>query len=84
MILTTNSPVLLRHVRISRGLSIRALAELSGLHRNVISDVERRIRNPSLAEISAIAEALSFSPPADLLREVVLTGNDVEEVNDVR
>jgi transcriptional regulator with XRE-family HTH domain len=51
----------LRLQRKKKGLSQTVLAQLSGLHRTYISDVERGARNLSLCSISALAEALDIS-----------------------
>ena len=49
-------------------LSQEKLAELCGLHRTYISDIERCERNVSIDNIGKIASALNVSP-ADLLQE---------------
>lgn len=50
-----------RRRRLRRGLSQEELAHLAGLHRTYISLLERGLRNPSLAVIWQIAEALDTS-----------------------
>lgn len=47
-----------REFRRSNGISQEKLAELSGLHRTYISDVERGSRSISLDNIKKIANAL--------------------------
>lgn len=47
-----------RKRRLALGLSQEGLAELSGLHRTYLSDVERGARNPSLLIMVRIARAL--------------------------
>lgn len=47
-----------RTIRLAKGISQEALAELADLDRTYISGVERGIRNISLVNISAIAKAL--------------------------
>ena len=47
-----------RKYRNEKGLSQEALADLSGLHRTYISDIERERRNISINNIENIARAL--------------------------
>ena len=58
----------IRKYRAARQLSQEDLAELCGLHRTYISDIERCERNVSIDNIGKIASALNVSP-ADLLHE---------------
>jgi transcriptional regulator with XRE-family HTH domain len=48
-----------REFRRARGLSQERLAEVAGIHRTYIGDVERGVRNVSLVNIVRIARALS-------------------------
>ena len=52
----------MRDFRRGRGLSQEQLGYDSGLHRTYIGGIERGERNPSLANILRIAEALGVSP----------------------
>src|ERR1700731_4394111 len=47
-----------------QGISQEELAERAGLHRTYISDVERGARNPSIASIEKLAQALKLSVSA--------------------
>ena len=54
----------IRDVRRERGISQEQLGYDSGLHRTYIGGIERGERNPSLANILRIAEALEVAPSA--------------------
>lgn len=49
-----------KYYRLEKNLSQEKLAELSGLHRTYISDVERQQRNISIGNIEAISSALNI------------------------
>ena len=57
----------LRKYRIEKGVSQEKFAELCGLHRTYISDIECFQRNVSLENIQKIAEALDVEPSALLI-----------------
>lgn len=50
-----------RKIRLEKGISQEMLADLSGLHRTYMSDVELGKRNVSLENIDRIANALEVS-----------------------
>jgi CheY-like chemotaxis protein len=50
--------------RCVQGISQEELAERAGLHRTYVSDVERGARNPSIASIEKLAQALKLSVSA--------------------
>lgn len=52
-----------RKLRTARGITLEGLAELSGLSRQYIGDVERGTRNISLINIEKIAKAFGLSLP---------------------
>lgn len=51
----------IKYYRNKKGISQEKLAEITGLHRTYISEVERGNRNISLINISKIATALDIS-----------------------
>jgi transcriptional regulator with XRE-family HTH domain len=58
-----------RSLRKRRGLSQETLAEMCGLSRNYISDIERGVRNPGLLVTVALAKALKV-PLRELVEEI--------------
>jgi len=68
-----------RVLRDQLGFSQETLAELAGLHRTYVSDVERGARNISLNSINKLAAALQVSA-ASLLQDVqhILPGKLIE------
>jgi transcriptional regulator with XRE-family HTH domain len=51
----------MRQLRIERGISQEGLANLSSLHRTYVGGIERGERNPTLASLETIADALEVS-----------------------
>lgn len=51
----------IRKIRLEKNISQELLADLSGLHRTYMSDVELGKRNVSLENIDRIAKALAVS-----------------------
>lgn len=58
-----------RKIRLARGISQEELADLCGLHRTYISDIELGKRNVSLENIDRIARSLGRSL-SDFFQEV--------------
>jgi CheY-like chemotaxis protein len=58
--LKTTLGVAIKTERSALGISQEQLAERAGLHRTYVSDVERGIRNPSIATVERLAEALEL------------------------
>ena len=56
--------VAIKTARSVLGISQEELAERAGLHRTYVSDVERGARNPSIASIAKLAQALKLSVAA--------------------
>lgn len=56
-----------RHARQAADMSQAKLAEATGIKREYLSEVERGLRNPSIALLGRIANALSIDPAALLL-----------------
>ena len=65
--------IVLRKLRVEKGLSQEALALESGLDRTFVSMLERGLRQPTLSSLFALAEALQI--PAS--RIVKLTEKDI-------
>ena len=63
----TNFGTILQNERKKNGLSQEKLAELAGLHRTYISDLERGIRNPTITTIFTLCKALNTTP-SELLK----------------
>jgi transcriptional regulator with XRE-family HTH domain len=59
----------LRREREALGLSQHALANLAGLHRTYVGQVERGEKNISIDCVGALARALGIDP-ADLMKSV--------------
>lgn len=58
-----------RRLRLSRNISQEKFAEIVGLHRTYISEVERGTRNIALINIIRIAEGLEINP-SELFHEM--------------
>lgn len=58
----------LRAMRLAKGLSQEAIADLANLHRTYVSSVERCERNATLDTLDKLSAALGITP-SDLLKE---------------
>jgi len=67
----------LKEVRIARDLTLKALAEQTGLSVSYLSDIERGRTNPSLGTLGALAVALKMTV-MDLLTGVDFAGEQTE------
>jgi transcriptional regulator with XRE-family HTH domain len=71
--------VLVRQLRLEKGLSQERLAELCGMHRNYIGAIERAERTPSIVAADKIARALGTTVAemfAELERVSETSGDD--------
>ncbi len=59
----------IRRSRLKKGMSQEELAELAGIHRTYIGDVERGTRNISIVNMSRIAKALG-KPLSQLISDM--------------
>lgn len=50
-----------RRIRLARGLSLRELAELTGVSKALLSQIERGVANPTIEVLSRVAAALGES-----------------------
>lgn len=57
----------LRRLRIKRGLSQEAFADLANIHRTYVSDIGRGARNPTITIVQRLGDALGVET-AELLR----------------
>ncbi len=73
----------LRRLRLARGWSQEVLAELCGLHRTYISDIEQGQRNIGLDNVERLARTLEI-PVAELLKEEDVTGRYVPKIEENR
>lgn len=58
----------IKFLRLSNNISQEKLAELSGLHRTYISQIERKVNNPTILNVEKIANALQVDI-TELLKE---------------
>ena len=56
----------LRRLRVERGLSQEDFAFEAGIHRTYVSDIERGVRNPTIAVVEKLAISLGVTA-SDLL-----------------
>lgn len=57
-----------RHYRKLKGMTQEQLAVAAGMERSYVSDLERGTRNPSVAALGRLADALSVTPDCLLQR----------------
>jgi len=48
----------LRRLRMAKGLSQEAYADVAGIHRTYVSDIERGARNPTITVVEKLARGL--------------------------
>jgi transcriptional regulator with XRE-family HTH domain len=66
----------IRAERVTAGLSLRDLAERTGVSNAYLSQIERGLHEPSISVLSAIGEALDVSLEALLSRAGILGGGE--------
>ncbi|MFM0657361.1 helix-turn-helix transcriptional regulator [Paraburkholderia sediminicola] len=77
----------LKRLRAARGLSQEGLADLAGLHRTYVSQLERMITNGSMDNLALVAQALAVAPAelfADNQGEAELQPDDNSDGKKVR
>lgn len=58
-----------RRVRLARGMTIEALAQEAGLSYSYLGEIERGLRNPTLAVIEGLADSMAVEPHSLLMRK---------------
>lgn len=58
----------IRNLRKQKNMSLRELAQITGLSKTTLGDLEKDVKNPSLDTLEKIAVAFEMSP-AELLKE---------------
>ena len=61
-------------LRESAGLSIRDLADKTGIHRNTVAKIEDGEQNVTISTVAVLARELGV-PPADLMPNYYMTAN---------
>ena len=56
-----------KRARLAKGWSQEEFADLAGIHRTYVSDIERGARNPTIAVVEKLAVPLQVTPSALLL-----------------
>ena len=74
----------IRRQRELANISLRKMAEQSGISAAVLQEIENGLRNPSRTLLQSIAGALRLSAETLLLQAGVLDPQDIDEVNAVR
>ena len=67
----------IRNLRKQKNMSLRELAQITGLSKTTIGDLEKDVKNPSLDTLEKIAVAFEMSP-AELLKETDSTDELME------
>src|SRR5512139_4224407 len=74
----------IRRQRESANVSLRKMAEQSGVSAGVLSEIEQGLRNPSTSIVHSIARALRLSAETLYLQAGVLDPQDIDEADAVR
>ena len=67
----------IRNLRKQKNMSLRELAQITGLSKTTLGDLEKDVKNPSLDTLEKIAVAFEMSP-AELLKETDSTDELME------
>ena len=67
----------IRNLRKQKNMSLRELAQITGLSKTTLGDLEKDVKNPSLDTLEKIAVAFKMSP-AELLKETDSTDELME------
>ena len=67
----------IRNLRKQKNMSLRELAQITGLSNTTLGDLEKDVKNPSLDTLEKIAVAFEMSP-AELLKETDSTDELME------
>ena len=65
----------IKSLRRQRNMSLRELAQITGLSKTTLGDLEKDVKNPSLETLEKVAKAFGMAP-AELLKETD-TPNDL-------
>lgn len=77
--LTTNVGLAVKSRREHLGLSLRALASMSGVSASMISELERGAKSPTISTLAAVAHALDV-PIAAILEDATMSGGRIKIV----
>jgi len=74
----------IRRQRELANISLRKMADMSGVSASVLSEIERGLRNPSRTLVQSIATALRLSAETLQLQAGVIDPRDIDDADAVR